>query len=475
MITTTEGAVGGILWDTAGLSAGEQSIIVQAVDTVGNVGQSARNVTVRAPILLQVQSSAESIQVGEPAYITMTIDSAFDGVMVEAFLGRTQVGVSANPVGPVYFTVDTSEFPPGRYALVVRASNSGGFSVADNENVISLTPAPAPPTPAQDLLASALLWLNRWGILLALGLVGLLLLWWLIAAILRATRRRQQATATRALQVRPQMRMLLTNSGNVRTRFRLRAQALEGDYKFTFIHNGMALVAPAIEHVMATNGQIPNGRVAQPAQTQIAPVSVPQPSALTSATTAQLAATSAAVGENAGKTASFLQRFFGTAGDLLPGAAGDAMGKAEGAMRSAQTTTAMTSHKVAETSANAQEMAAMSKSVGATASKAAQSSATTQVAAPAKYQAQSAPPKSAFALQPAGGSNGAALGMGNARQPKWVETPPIAPGDTIGVDLFVQPAQGRARNKRVNLRLLAVPTEVEGVQPSVDEVSILLR
>ena len=126
----------------------------------------------------------------------------------------------------------------------------------------------------------------------------------------------------------------------------------------------------------------------------------------------------------------------------------------------------------------------MSKSAGATANKAVgggqapavqPSTASAQTATPANFQAQPAPPKSAFALQPAGGSNGAAYGMGSGRQPKWVETPPVAPGDTIGVDLFVQPAQGRAKNKRVNLRLFAVPTEVQGVQPSVDEVSVLLR
>jgi len=483
VITSTEGPVGGILWDTSALSAGEQSIIVQAVDTVGNVGQSSRNVTVRAPIILQVESSAESVQVGEPAYVTATVDSAFDGVMVEAFLGRTQVGVTANPVGPVHFAIDTSEFAPGRYALVVRASNSGGYSVANDENVISLSPAPAQPSPAQETFAAALLWLNQWWHLLLLGLLGLLLLWWLIAAILRTARRRKATSAARALQVHPQMRMLLTNSGNVRTRYRLRAQALEGEYKFTFIHNGMALVAPAVEHVMATNGhasngQASNGRVVQSAQVASAPAYAPKPAAQGSANSAQVVATTAAVGENAAKTASFLQRFFGTAGDLIPGAVGDAMGKAEGTMRSAQTTTAMTTHKVSEVSGNAQEMATMSKSVGATANKAAgggQVPSAVQPATPANYRPQSAASNAAFALQPARGANGTGTRSGGASQPRWVETPPVAPGDTIGVDLFVQPAQGRAKNKRVQLRLFAVPTEVEGVQPSVDEVSILLR
>lgn len=491
VITTTNGAVGGILWDTSSLPAGEQGIVVQAIDAVGNVGQSARNVVVHLPLALQVETSSDIVQIGNTTTITAVVESAYDGVMVEAFLGRTQVGVAANPAGPAIFTVDTTGFDPGRYALVVRATNSGGYSATDNSQVLTLTPAPVQPTPAMDMYAGTLVWLNRWWFPLLLGVVGLLLLWWLIAAIRRALRKRNAAAATRALQVHPQMRILLTNSGNVRTRYRLRAQAKEGEYKFTFIHNGMALIAPAVEHVVASPAAAANGKqvatnaLGAPVAAYAPKPAAPMIPASVGATAGQVAQTTAAVSEKASTVSSFAGRFLMTAGDAIPGALGDSLRRAGGTVRSAQTAAAKTQFEVADVSGDAQELASMSKQAGKAAGNVAGSAsgststpATPIASAPAKYQTQPAAPasgKSAFALQPAKtGSNGVVANGVATVHPKWVETPPVAPGDTIGVDLYVQP-QGRAKNKRVQLRLLAVPSEAEGGQPSVDEVSILLR
>lgn len=482
VITTTNGAVGGILWDTSVLPAGEQSIIVQAVDAVGNTGQSVRNVEVRAPIALRVETAVDTVQVGESTTITAVIDSAYDGVTVEAFLGRTQVGVVADPGEQAVFTVDTTSFTPGRYALVVRASNSGGYTAADDAHVIAVTAAPAEPTPAQNILSGALAWVYRWWPLLALGALGLLLLIALLAAIAALVRRRRAAAAREMLNVHPQMRILLTNSGNVRTRYRLRAQAKEGEYKFMFLHNGALLGAPALEHVSAAPAAMGNGAAAAPltqTATQGAAMGYAPQSTKSGSSVSVAQATQAAgkATENAGKVANFASRFLMTAGEAIPGAVGDTMLSAGRGARSVQVSSARAQSEVGEAVGDVRDISQMSKQAGSVASKATGHTASPGPT-PTKYQAQpaTASTNTAFALQADKSANGVAgRTLSATSATRWVETPPVAPGDTIGVDLYVQPAQGRARNKRVQLRLFATPAEAEGAQPSVDEVSIQLR
>lgn len=498
LITTTTGAVGGILWDTASLPPGAQSIVVEAVDAVGNIGTAQRGVQVRAPIALAVDVADPSVIVGNNLVVTATVDSAFPGTIVEMYVGRTQVAAESNPVGPVAFLIDTTPFQAGRYALMVRAANSAGYSTIDDSNVLTLLPAPVPATPTQDMYNNSRAWLNAWWLPALISLLGLILLWLIIRAIRNAFKRRAAEAAARGLQVQPQMRVLLTNSGNVRTRFRLRAQAKEGAFKFTFIHNGVALLAPAVEHVAAggSNGTA-NGR-AGTALTGASYAPAPASTAATSSaggapggSTASLVDGAAKAGDTAkamtakvGPVAAFAQRFLWTAGEVIPGAIGDQMKEASLRVRSTQAKTARVKHNVGDVTGDVSELGSMSKQVGKTATGAVTKGSASAPAAPppSRYSATPAPAASgAFALQPSkGGSNGSvsatsatATSAGGAAT-KWVETPPINPGDTIGVDLFVQTEKGKSRGKRVALRLMVLASEAEGAKPSVDEVTVTL-
>lgn len=508
VITTTTGPVGGILWDTAGLPAGDQAIVVEAVDSVGNIGTAQRGVVVRAPIALQVEVADTSVQVGNNVVVTATVDSAFEGTVVEMYVGRTQVAAEPNPVGPVAFVIDTGSFAPGLYQLLVRASNSAGYSTVNDANVLTLLPAPVAPTPTQEMYSGVRGWLNEWWLPLVTGLFGLLLLWLIWRVIRGVMRRRAAAAAARGMQVQPQMRVLLTNSGNVRSRFRLRAQAKEGTYRFTFIHNGVALIAPAVEHVAASNG---NGRApatsaltgsayAPPVSASVSPAgqsavgqggasqSAASQSAAVQANAKQAGEAAKAVTDKAGPIANFAGRFLTTAGDVIPGSLGANLKATGMKVRSSQARMARTQHEVGNVTGDVSQLGKMSKQVGTTATGAvnkaggASGSASPAAAAatappPSRYSATPAPAttgNSAFALQPGkSGSNGA-MTVSAAAQPKWVETPPINPGDTIGVDLFVQPEKGRSRGKRVAMRLLVLASEAEGAKPSVDEVTVTL-
>jgi hypothetical protein len=272
----------------------------------------------------------------------------------------------------------------------------------------------------------------------------------------------------------------------------VRAQAKEGVYKFTFIHNGVALVAPAVEHVAATagtNGAV-NGRATSSSAltgSAYAPPVAGSASAASANQTAALKANAAKAGEAAkaasekvGPIANFAGRFLYVAGEVIPGSFGDELKAMSMRTRSAQAKMARTQYEVSDVTGDVSELGGMSKQVGSTAAGAVAktSGAVTTAPPPSRYSATPAPaPSGAFALQPSksGSSNGAMAVTGApTATPKWVETPPINPGDTIGVDLFVQSEKGKSRGKRVALRLMVIASEAEGAKPSVDEVTVTL-
>jgi hypothetical protein len=55
-----------------------------------------------------------------------------------------------------------------------------------------------------------------------------------------------------------------------------------------------------------------------------------------------------------------------------------------------------------------------------------------------------------------------------------VETPPIGPGETLGIDLYIASSQKLGRNSRVTFRLYSVAAEAEGAQPAVEEFNLSL-
>ena len=277
IITSTTGPVSGIIWDSSGTSPGRRQLSVTVQDTAGNVGTDGIDLTVRPPLSLLVFPPQESVQVGATALVTAIVDSAFPNPVVELFIGRTQVGMKSGSVNPVVFEVPTSDVVPGSYGIYVRATNANGDSVADSDGVLTVLPSPVTVnrtavvayTRTQTWLADAWPWI----VLAIVAALALGILTWLWRRWRTARQRRAATRAAAPLQLVPHVRMLLTNSGNTRTRYRLQAKDSASDLRFTFLINGIALQGPSVMQadrpVAVTNG-VPVAApapVAQPAAT----------------------------------------------------------------------------------------------------------------------------------------------------------------------------------------------------------------
>ena len=491
IITSTQSALGGIIWNSTGAPYGSRRLTVRVEDSAGNVGEDEIGIEVVAPLTLGVQLGAPEATVGETVVVTALVNSALGGATVEAFVGRTQVGVQANQQGAIPFLIDTSGFTPGRYGIFVRAADAQGNLVTDNSQVLAVAPvANTNITPAR-VWSTIVAWFGRnwlWIVGAVLSILLLVLLWLVVrsisASIQRARRERQAAQA----RVAPQVRMFITNQGNVRTPYRLRAESPSSDVAFTFLAYGVPLHAPIAARVAApgapavyagavaangTSGTLlaGNGRYAQPAVTATQAQAAVAGAHTAAHASAQTAASTYAGAAQAADTGS---RLLNSLGRLIPGAAGDQFRSAgntlvaqQTAVRRAQGQYQDVAGDVEDVGYYGKQMAPASAIAGtgqgtATSTTGAVSSAPAPQPAPQPAPRRANPVDPAFALQgPLAVESGAIAARAGMRT-AWVETPQIAPGDTLGIDIYVAPLAKTKRNAAITFNVTSAPVAGAG-------------
>ncbi len=494
IITSTETALGGIIWNTTG-AVGDHRLKVSVEDSAGNVGENEIAIVVVPPIALDVELEAPEATVGGSVVLTALVASELGGATVEAFVGRTQVGVQANQQGAVPFVVDTTPFPPGRYGILVRATDAQGNVVTDDTQVLAIAAAANNnPTPA-GLWADFTAWLGSNWLWIAGVLLGLLLLWliWLIVrSIVRSLRRGRQTRLAARNRVVPQVRMLVTNAGNTRTPFRLRAEAPSGDLVFTFMQGGLALLPPLATRV-SSPAPVTNGRSApSPIPVPIAPPpSTAAPAGVTAApqpATQPTTRSAAAAYEGAKQASDVGSRLLNSIGKLLPGPAGAPFRSAGNALVAQQTAVVRAQGQVNKTVAATQDVGYYGKQMapaGAAAGSVAPAYATTASAgasgqpayssAPAPAPVPAPQPKAPAPVNPAFELQDAPAGTGRAVSSGWVETAPIAPGETVGIDIHVARRERSRRNDLVTFNVISAPSDGGGADTLTDAVSVRLN
>lgn len=475
IITATNQMVGGIVWDATQAPAGEHTLAVTVEDTAGNIGQDNVRLMVVPPLTLAVAVADDSYELGQSVVMTADIESFFGDTVVEAFIGTNMAGMATNPTGPVVFQIATDDYEPGRYALVVRARDGRGYSVADDQNVLEFAPASrtqavgATSTGGPTSFASG--W-AAWGPWL-LGLLFLLLLVWLLIVLVRRMLRRGKQKAQRVQQA-PICRVMLTNAGNVRSRYSLRAEEPSGAFEFRFSMNGVFLQASAV-----TLGG-PSVVAATPAR-PVAATSGSSAQTGTSAakkapSSAQVAASAKAVTQGVTKTmatASVVVEFLAGLASFLPARLGAPLQRAAGSVRRRQVMVQQTQTQVALTTAEAKQTVGAGRELTNAATKAV-SVAPTQP--PANKALELTPAPSQSAAQAKYGlvaSNGAAPSAQRTAS-AWVETSLIAPGETAQIDVHVTVNKRMGRDKRVSFRLHSRATDQENAPAQVEEVNVEL-
>jgi VWFA-related protein len=434
-------------WDSTAQQPGSYRLTARVVDKAGNEGQVEVNLYVAQPLAMTVYTDQTEVELGKQVVITAEVKSL-------AKVARVDFLVDGNPVGskdtpPYRLSLDSGAYPPGEHRVTVRASDTLGWEAEAVLNMQFL----APPAPQAKSLWRGLierlglsgryrLLVIGGGAVTALGLVAIFFTG--LAIIARNQKRRRQKT----------YRLEIANLGNVPSRYELRAEEPIGALKFQFALHGVNLPQTAGVYEGAAT-KAPTG-----------PPPTPKAAALT---------TNAVKGDGqsfreevegggvqqtatqAMSTGNAIADLVDSIGRLLPGSLGESVRRAVlpayQAQSRAYTTTSVVKGKVSQ----AQRV-----------------SSQVSQAKPAASPARSAPEPARAQSAPVTKQQATRNTQYVARGPQWAETPPVEPGETLAVDLLIDPLKPY-QAQDYSFKVLSKAVGQEGVPPVIESGSVQVK
>lgn len=491
VITEVRQMVGGIVWPSTQTTPGRHTLSVEATDAAGNRGRTAVSVEVVPPLTLQVESAGGEVQIGAPVVITAHVASFYPDATLEVFLGKTLAAMISQPTETTRVELETKDLEPGRYAVMVRLSNSLGNQLTNGDTVVTLTPAAPAAAVKAPWWTPIVAWaqaLWRWLLLLVALILLLPFFWWLLRR--RRTRSAggvsgdtaQERASAALLRKAPSCRVQLLNAGNVATRFQLRAEDPDDTLTVAFAVGGVLLLPSSSGQASRAAAVALARPTVQPAPAPLAPVAQAangsQPSAVSSTVdTARGAVTT--VTEGVGKVtgaSALLSDLLTTLGSLLPAGLAKPLQQAASTLRKGQASVQRVQTRTQMAQASASRVGKLSGQLVSTAkpvNKALQLTPAPAARSQADFGLVAAP--AAGSSSPA--SVMSATGQAAASTPasKWVETAVVAPGETLLVDLFVTPRRKPGRNRPVEFQLQSRAAGQADAPVVIDDVSLNLR
>ncbi len=391
-------------WDSTTMQPGVYRLVARAVDQAGNTGQAALNIKLAQSLVVTASAIQPRVTAGTPLTVTATVEAFADVERVDFLLDGQLMG--SDSTAPYTYAFNSKASPVGEHLVTVRAYSKGRVAQA-RLNVQFLAP-PVAPFPWSRVLVIA-------GVILA-ALVLVVLAALGLAALVRA-------------QKRPKVFQLeVANLGNTHSRYRLRAAEPMGALRFDFALNGVTLPQwsepQAVEVVTQLVAEAPLAS---------AP-SAPRRSGADGGDVGARATAGQAIDKGDAAVDSMW-----SVGNMLPGSMGTSVQRAlkpayqaQGAVRGARS--------------QAQRASAQAAYAGQVAgAKPASASAT----------AEGKPPKGgarAMSVMPAL----------RAAAEIWTETPLVAPGDRLLLDLLISPLDFY-RTQRYSFKVISRAAEQEDV------------
>ncbi len=169
------------VWDSGLVTPGSHVLGIRAVDSVGNSGEKYVTVTVVDPIQVSVRTQPERYFLGDSVTVLADV-SAVNGVSSVDFL-LNDIVVAEVVTPPYQFTLDTGGYSRGTFPVTVRVRDATGFAEATEYPMVLTLPPPR-------FFFTEQVWLRIFAvvsILLALLLARLLLAY--LATLARRQRR----------------------------------------------------------------------------------------------------------------------------------------------------------------------------------------------------------------------------------------------------------------------------------------------
>lgn len=121
------------LWDSTTVQPGSHHLKVIVTDQVGNTGESAFDVDVRLPILVDLVIS-DNEKIGGEATLPVQVDALADVAKIVYFVDEVQIAELTT--SPFEFVWDTRQVSPGPHTISVLAQDINGYSAEDSVPVI---------------------------------------------------------------------------------------------------------------------------------------------------------------------------------------------------------------------------------------------------------------------------------------------------------------------------------------------------
>lgn len=474
-------------WDSSTTQPGPHTLTVKATDSVGNTGERIIEFNIARPPSVSFPLAQTEVELGQDIFIIprVEVDQNSRSLKIDFLIDDILVGVVDAP--PYRFTLDSGGYLEGLHTIAVQVEDGFGQTAEasfTSEFVPPLSQVSWPEYIRRRLgvekprFARWLVWGEQ--LLVVVIALGTLLAGFVAAMLfLRAI--------ARAHQERSRVRRLLqlANIGNTPSHYQLRVEETMGLFKFQFVLNGANLAQPAplaqIRRAKTQPLAAPSHEVVAPAMSaRPAPPAASQPAAGVkkgpgepSAGRQAFQQAKAGVGQAQGCLMLFAS-MLNTLAELLPNPARStvlSMARQIAAKEAAARQVTFNTQRVTGAASRLQRQAgsvvpAGVKNAAGGAAKEARPGANTDAAGvtvdegraktdiigyPTQAASDRAPtdiigrqikaaPPPGTAAQTQAGEPELALGNGQLTAGLWVETPPVAPGDVLNLDLFIDPA-----------------------------------
>lgn len=478
-------------WDSTQVPAGPHAITVTATDRVGNQGQAGVDINVVPPVTVDVSSSKSEAAVGDQIIIQAQVATLEPLSRVDLLVDGVVIDSRVSP--PFSFAYDSSTATVGLHQITVKAVDLRAQSGQDS---LTIQFFPAWKERLRTWLGiedrsefeAWLQFVRNAAIIVAATLLILLL--FIVAFLLLAAIRRAQIA-----RMQQRFGLAVMNLGNIASRYQLAAIDEAGTLQFNFMLHGQSLHQQDVTEVV----QPAAGPVAEYAAT--APPYEPEPTAAPPKAAEEAAPQPPAKGqpksqsdlaaakEKAGKAAEGSRKAMGfstTLGNILtnlarilPKPLARPLQTTANTLRrqraQVQQATRMP-RQISKTTKNVQRQAAAIKPKGfklsGSGSTTSRPAAATTTADPAPAVATTAPPPQTVRMpvrQPVNGrSRAKPVARTKTIQLARPQTPTIAPGETLVIDLLIKPANPFKR-RRYPFTVQSTPLDQPGAEPLIEQ------
>ncbi len=443
-------------WDAGSASLGPHTLTIRAVDAVGNEGQVSRNVEVVAPIVMSLSATTSTVTAGRPVTVTADVNAVGDVRRVEFLLDGEPVEVTDDP--PYQMVLNSERYAAGGHTVLARAVDVDGNRVEDHVDLTVVQP----PSEGIDWRARLANWLPYILFVLgALAVLGVLIVDGLILmALLRHQRTRYQQTR----------RIRIENLGNVPSRYQLRMREPAGSLRFQLVREGKPLQA---SQSAASETPAPADVQQRQEGGQPAP---PQPEAQQRRPGAQVKGAVDKANQSTRKAGGLMGAVAGVAGtigSILPGSMGASLKRWGGQMRQRQAAVSRVSQAPQRATRRVDAVRRQTGRGKAAVAADAQSSPSTSSSPPGMSGASS----STAAVPDRAPSAASAAGEPHAPPEGWSGTPTVEPGESLALDLRVNPVGRPKESGQRPFAGLARSTNGSAAQgaPLVEEGAIALQ